>query len=207
MFLEITEETISNAKKVNDCPINILPYHKIFYYSSILYTAECSINAFNYYDYLLKEENVSPTQLVSAVQEAIGHAGVLAFYFWNMGSARQAKEIKNYIKFRGKELREEFKLNDESPLKNRSLRNMFEHFDEKLDIFLLNTVSGNFFPQAVIGSHYSIEESQNTSKFFKLLDKEEKCLVLLNRKYFFDEIHTEVKNIYKVALQKVRENG
>ncbi len=95
MNLEISTETIAHAKYMNDNNVSIQPMHQIFYYHSILYTAECSVRAFDFYEYLLKFDDVDVLQLVSSVQEALGHAGALAFYFWNNnGSSRQHKEIK-----------------------------------------------------------------------------------------------------------------
>lgn len=206
MNKEITSETIAYAKYMNEHNIGIQPMHQIFYYYSVLYTAECSIRAFGYYEYLLTLNDVDEIQLVGAVQEAIGHAGALAFYFWNKGNTRQPKEIQEYIKQRSEFLKNEFGLNDSSPLKNRSLRNTFEHFDEKIDIGLLNTLAGTFYPMPVIQSHLTIEEEQ-VGKYFKLLDIEEKCLVLLNEKFFFEDIQKEVEKIYQISKKKVAENG
>lgn len=199
---KITSDTIENAKHKNEANIAIEPAHEIFYYYSVLYTAECSVRAFGLYESLLKSKNTNPIQLVGAVQEAIGHAGALAFYFWNKGSSKQPKEIKEYIKQRSEHLKKEFNLDDSSPIKNRAIRNTFEHFDEKIDIFLLNTMSGFFYPMPVIQSHLTIEKEQ-IGKYFKLLDVEEKCLVLLNQKFFFEDIQKEVNKIYEIAKTKV----
>lgn len=203
---EINDKTIAHAKYMYENKIGIQPIHQIFYYYSILYTAECSVRAFGFYKYLLTQKDIDEIQLVGAVQEAIGHAGALAFYFWNKGSSRQPKEIKEYIKQRSAYLKNEFELDDTSALKNRSLRNTFEHFDEKIDIGLLNTIAGTFYPMPVIQSHSIIEEEQ-VGKYFKLLDIEENCLVLLNEKFFFEDIQREVEKIYKIAKNKVAENS
>ncbi len=98
-------------------------------------------------------------------------------------------------------MKNEFNIDDNSALKNRYMRNIFEHFDEKLDIALLNTMAGNFYPMPVVQSHTSIEEEQ-VGKYFKLLDVEEKCLVLLNQKFFFEDIQKEVNKIYNIAKTK-----
>ena len=206
MNKEINAETIAHAKYMYENKVGIQPMHQIFYYYSILYTAECSVRAFEFYEYLLTQNDVDEIQLVGVVQEAIGHAGALAFYFWNKGSRRQPKEIKEYIKQRSEFLKNEFKLDDTSALKNRSLRNTFEHFDEKIDIGLLNTMAGTFYPMPVIQSH-SIIEKEQVGKYFKLLDIEKKCLVLLNEKFFFKDIQKEVERIYKIAKNKVAESS
>lgn len=54
----------------------------------------------------------------------------------------------------------------------------------------------------VIQSHLTIEKEQ-IGKYFKLLDIEEKCLVLLNQKFFFEDIQKEVNKIYEIAKTKV----
>lgn len=206
MNLEIESQTKEYAKKMNEISMSIQPMHEIFYYYSISYTAECSVRAFAYYEYLLASENSSAIQLVGAVQEAITHAGALAFYFWNNGSKRLPNEIQTFISQRSEYLKSEFNLNDNSALKDRRLRNTFEHFDEKLDIALLNTLAGTFYPMPIIKSHKCIEEEQ-VSKYFKLLDIEEKCLVLLNQKFFFENIQKEVEKIYQFSLEKVKLRG
>lgn len=204
MYQEITTETIERAKRLNELSKGVPPPQNLFYYYSILYSAECAVRAFEFYEYLLEHENVDPTQLVGAIQEAIGHVGSLSFYFWNNGgNPRMEKNINEYIKHRSNNLRKEFNLNDSSPLKNRQIRNMFEHFDEKIDIFLINNIAGTFFPRPIIGKHTDLEE-QLLNKNFKLLDIEEKCLVLLNQKFFFQDIQEEVIKIYHIAQKKVK---
>lgn len=124
---------------------------------------------------LLSQEEYDPILLISLIQEAIGHAGSLSFYFWNNGgSSKKSKEIKDYIQHRSNCFQKEFNLNDESALKNRILRNMFEHFDEKVDIFLINNLSGTFYPMPIIRKHTDIE-NKRLNKNFKLLDIEEKA--------------------------------
>ena len=196
-------DSIEKEKNSDEINTSIEPAHEILYYYSVLYTAECSVRAFELYECLLRTKNTDPIQLVSAIQEAIGHAGSLAFYFWNNGgNPRQSAKIQEYIKQRSKHLKKIFKLDDSSAIKNRAIRNTFEHFDEKIDIFLSETMAGTFYPMPVIKSHLLIEKEQVT-KYFKLLDIEEKCLVLLNQKFFFEEIQKEVNKIYKIAKTKV----
>lgn len=190
------DEIKNRAKKLDDNNISILPYQKVFYDFSIRYSAECSINAFGNYNHFLKEENTDPIILVSIIQEAIGHAANLSWYFFNEGNKRKPKEICTLIKNRSNELRKKYNIEEDSPLKDRKLRNMFEHFDEKLDIFLISTDAGNFYPAPQIGS---IDSLNPTDKPFKLLDIEKMCLVLLNEKFFFEDIAKEVFKIYKLA--------
>jgi hypothetical protein len=75
---------------------------------------------------------------VATVQEGLAHAASLSGYFWPMKTGGERATA------RGERLRKAFNLTDESPLRSRSLGNAFEHFDERLDRFLLVTVLSTF---------------------------------------------------------------
>ena len=49
------------------------------------------------------------------------------------------------------QLRELYGLTDESPLKNRKLRNQLEHFDENLDLYLSNKPIVGYILPAYVG--------------------------------------------------------
>lgn len=50
-----------------------------------------------------------------------------------------------------------------------------------------------FFPTCKIGSHHLADDP--VEQFFKLLDIEAECLVLMGEKYFFAPIREEVERI------------
>lgn len=200
MNFEITDEIIERAKRVNENYGKILQPLNLFYYHSILYSAECSLTAFEKYEYFLQKQ-ASPIDLVSSLQEAIGHATNLSWYFFNDGGKRKPTEIIEFIKNRSNGFKEEFNITDESALKDRRLRNMFEHFDEKLDIYLLQTLAGTFYPMPKVGKISEIGKKE-FDKNFKMLDIEEKCLVILNEEFYFEEIAKEVFRIYEIAKVK-----
>ena len=201
MNFKITNEIKERAKYMNDnYGKGILPPQNIFYYYSILYSAECSLTAFKKYEFLL-QERADPIHLVSSLQEAIGHAANLSWYFFNDGGNRKPKEIIEFIRNRSNGFKEEFEITDKSALKDRRLRNMFEHFDEKLDIYLLNTLAGTFYPMPKVGRISEIGKSE-FDKNFKMLDIEEKCLVLFNEAFYFEDIKKEVFRIYEIVNEK-----
>ena len=96
-------------------------------------------------------------------------------------------------------MRQAFDLSDDSPLKNRGLRDLLEHFDERLDQYLLRNDSGYFFPDAMIGD--SALSDDKSGHLFKLVDRNSSCFVLLGEKHFFDGILTEVNKIYDRARE------
>jgi hypothetical protein len=188
------EELEKRAQIVADDSEGILPYCLAFYQLSIHYSAERCIESFYHYEEI-KNQDVEPDYLVSVVQEAVGHAAALSRYFWpsSIGSKKQAN-LKILKEKRGENLRKIFQLNEDSPLYNRDLRNAWEHFDERLDVYLLENISGMFYPTCVIGSHTQADDP--IGHIFKLLDPEAECLVLMGEKYFFAPIRNEVVRIF-----------
>ena len=197
-------ELLRRISIVNESFEGIISYHEVFYIHSILYSAERSLAAFNRYEDLLTK-NEDATILISTIQEAIGHAGALSRYFWISGLGyKSPKELITLRQNRAKKLRDKFSLTDDSPLKERSLRDAWEHYDERLDTFLITNDIGYFFPTPIVDEHTLADEPEG--RIFKLLDIKAHCLVLLGRKYFFKPIKEEVLKVYNIAL-KADENG
>jgi len=175
----------------------ILPYCEAFYVHSILYAAKQCQQAFSRY----AEARIAalPAEdLIAAVQAAVGHAAALSRYFWpSRTNGKRLDSGSRLRKQRGERLRASFQVTENSPLSNRDLRNAWEHFDEDLDRFLLATTAGVFLPSGIVGSHSLADDP--LEHVFKLLDPETECLVLLNKKYFFGDIRTEVDRIAAIA--------
>jgi hypothetical protein len=189
------EELERRAKITNDTCGGIQPIHKPFYTLSVKYSADRCLKAFNSYDNLLKS-NADAEDLISSVQEAIGHAAALSRYFWptSMGKKKEAKEQIAMRQSRGQKLREVYSITDDSPISDRDMRNAWEHFDEKLDTFVLSHDAGYFFPTPMSDKHTLADEA--VGKIFKLIDTENQCLVLLGKKFFFAPIREEVERIF-----------
>jgi hypothetical protein len=201
---KLAEKELKRIAIINEYCDGISPEQEISYIYSILYSAERSLAAFDRYEDLIKIKT-NATILISTVQEAIGHAGTLSRYFWvsRMGY-KSTKELNELRKKRADKLRNKFGLIESSPLKERSLRDAWEHFDERLDIFLITHFAGCFFPTPILDKHTLADEPGG--RIFKLLDIEEQCLVLLNKKYFFNPIKQEVLKVYNYAMNVI-ENG
>ncbi len=203
------EEREKRADIVNRDHSGVFPSFEIFYLHSILYSASRCLDSFKQYEYF-KSQDTSPETLISIVQEAIGHSAALSRYFWPSptGKKENKKEKKNQNKLkdkRGVKLRKYFNLTKESALYNRKLRNAWEHFDERLDSYLLEQVAGHFYPDCILDSHTLVNDS--SSHIFKLLDVNAECLVLMNRKYFFRPIIIEVESIYEKTISALNNGG
>jgi hypothetical protein len=85
-------------------------------------------------------ENIDEDELLNNIQNAIIQGAALSRYFW---PPRKQNEK------RGEFIRKSLGVKDDNPLKNRELRNLIEHYDEKLDAYFAKGVFGRFLPQFV----------------------------------------------------------
>ena len=83
------------------------------------------------------DERFAPQEALNEVQNIVNQGAAISRYFWPSDEKYQT---------RGSALREAFGIDDSSPLKDRKLRNMVEHFDEYLDDYLRRTFAGQFVP-------------------------------------------------------------
>jgi len=177
----------------------IIPYVEAFYIHSIIYSASRCLDSFARYDNL-KGNGGTADELISIVQEAVGHSAALSRYFWPSPLGKKKQPTLTKLKeTRGENLRKAFQLDECSPLYNRDLRNAWEHFDERLDVYFLEEDSGFFFPSCILDDHSLANDP--AGHIFKLLDVEAECLVLLGRKYFFAPIRTAVQSVKEIALE------
>lgn len=185
---ELERRAQAVAEKCN----GMQPHCLIFYQISVRYSAERCLESFSHYEEI-KNQQTDADYLVSILQEAVGHAAALSRYFWPSFSGKKS-QLQNLKQKRGEFLRNLFRLDKNSPLYNRNLRNAWEHFDERLDVYFIENMAGMFYPISMIGSHTAADSQ--TAHVFKLIDPEEECLVLMNNKYFFAPIREEVLKIY-----------
>lgn len=199
------DEKEKRADIVNSDFSGIIPYFEAFYLNSIFYSSSRCLYSFEQYEHFKGDDETPPEILISIVQEAVGHSAALSRYFWPSPSKSKKNKNQNELKImRGQKLRAFYELTDESVLYDRDLRNAWEHFDERLDSYLLEQIAGQFFPDCIIGSHTLLDDP--VSHVFKLLDPKEECLVLMNKKYFFKPIKDEVTRIFDVTYNALN-NG
>jgi hypothetical protein len=177
----------------------INPPTEAFYIRSILYSASRARNAFERFAEARSTEGEAQDQ-VSLIHEALGHAASLSRFFWpSKLGGRKTQMLTSLKEARAARLRQSFELAEDSPLKNRQLRDFLEHFDERLDQYFLRNDSGSFFPDAMVGD--SSQADDPSGHIFKLVDPTSSCFVLLGEKHFFEGIRKEVFRIYDRARE------
>lgn len=182
---------------VEECD-GILPNSEIFYLASIIYSADGCLAAFRGFQKSLLSDSTDPIALFKDIQETITHAGAVARYFWPSRRTPLSEA-------RAKRLRTAFQIGEQSPLANRSLRNSIEHFDERIDDFLLQHMAGHFFPTPMV-DNYSLCLLP-TAKIFKLVDPINKKVVILNTVFDYQPIVDEVNRVYELATRMDNQGG
>lgn len=178
---------------VNECD-GIQPITEVFYIYSVYYSADRALAALNRF-WTAYETTKDNSEIVSSAQEALTHSAALSRFFWPSPGNKLAK-LKEA---RAARLRKSFSIDDTFELRNRNLRNALEHFDERLDLFLLKNIAGEMFPTPIVAHHeYAHNETQ---KFFRLVDPEQMVFVLFGEKFSFGQIMAEVDHIFLRAKQ------
>lgn len=144
-------------KLIEECG-GIQPPHLAFYEESIRFNSEAAMNSIEYLDKFITMSNKTKgkyemgrelqTLILDHLQNILTHAAALSRFFWPSKDG-----IHKIHQRRAETLRKNFALNDDSPLKNRNLRNQLEHIDEKLDNYLWkNSIVGHVLPAYVGGT-------------------------------------------------------
>ena len=185
------------GKLVAEHSDGIHPPYEIFYLMSVWETAARTLDAFERYDALLAE-GARDLAIVATLQEALTHVAALARFFWPIRD-----KWNTYS--RGSKLRKAFGVEDDSCLRDKQLRNCLEHYDEKVDEFLLEDRAGNFYPQSIVGPSAMSENA--IIHVFRLVDPKEQVFVLLGNKYNFGRIREAVEDVYANAQRMISSGG
>lgn len=169
----------------------VVPYAKVFYQLSIKYCVSRAYEYFERYEAARVNEDSDEIQ-VGFVHEALGHAAALSRFFWPSGLGN--KSLSKLRKARAKTLKDLYGIDNHSALKNRSLRDSLEHYDERLDRYLLENEAGTFFPTAIIGNADLADDS--VGNIFRLVDPVKKVFVVMGAKHEFGAIQQEVERLH-----------
>nr|WP_314901953.1 hypothetical protein [uncultured Deefgea sp.] len=115
----------------------IPPAYEALYISSMLWHTKSAYSSIKVIkDWLDLVENddaraleLPKQNLFEQLQNILHQAGCISCHFFPVKQATQHVQRAN-------QLRQVFEIQDESPLKDRKLRNALEHFDEQIDNYL-----------------------------------------------------------------------
>ena len=164
----------------------IQPYAFDFYRVAIYDAARSAISAFLAYGEELNGSG-NKAEVTRHLQDALSHCSAISRFFWPQ---RKAGPVGIY---RGAELRRIYEIRDDSPLRNRDLRNALEHFDEEIDKWLVKVPVGPIVASPIIGDHSIIADGFGHA--FKVVDPDNDIFVLLGKKFEFGSICREVARL------------
>jgi len=192
----LVDDLNSRAGKIVSEWDGIYPVYEAFYIESIKYSVKRALDAFDRYGEALEQGH--PDTAVSSIHEALSHSAGLSRFFWP--SSIGGKSKKNLVQLRetrAAKLRNAFGLDEKSPLKDRRLRDALEHFDERLDEYLLTDPVGNIMPGPIIARLHPDDEP--IAHIFKMVDPEQAVFVLLGKTFEFKPIYIELARVQRFA--------
>ncbi len=98
---------------------------------------------------------------------------------------------REQIENRGRKLRATLSVNNDSPLQLRKFRDHFEHFDERIEQWILSSKRHNFIDQS-IGSPKSIVGAEE-GDFLRFFDTTESVLIFRGDRYYLKPVIIALK--------------
>jgi hypothetical protein len=175
---------------VGECQ-GIQPPYVAFYIEAIFYAAERGQIAFDRFIQLVADKG-SASDIVASAHEALGHAAALSRFFFPV-------DKKPLARARAANLRQLFAVSNHSALQDRELRNALEHFDERLDEYLLGDIAGYLFPGPMVDDAELADDP--VGHIFRLVDPATQTFVLLGQKHAFGAMRAEVAQIAEAAAK------
>lgn len=175
----------------------IWPQHEAFYIQSMLFhTRQACVSA----DFVAELVSAISSEVKAGntfdfdcsvaldhVQNVVFRAAAISRYFW---PSRKTYEL------RGERLRTAFNIKDDSPLRNRDLRDAAEHFDERLDDYLKNGISGYVIPEWF----GPLKEEEVPTHYFRAYFINTGYLRILDQEFFVQSIVNEIIRIHNLLV-------
>jgi hypothetical protein len=193
----LSKEELERRREITTTDYHgIFAPHEIFYILSILQSAELCLTSYSRYLHSISSND--PQIIFANIQESMSHAASVSKFFWPPSKDKLTIA-------RSKKLQNNFELANTAPLSNRKLRNAIEHFDEKLDSFLVASGFGDIFPKPILDDHKIADEP--TANIFKLVDTAEDIVVILNQKFAFKPIIDDVRQVLQKCMDLDNNGG
>ena len=182
----------------NTFTVGIWPPYEAFYIEAMLFNTTAALTAAEtvarVMDALESGEvsdfgDIDQQAILDALQNIVAHSAMLSKFLWPV---RQRPEHLN----RAEHLRIRLAVADDSALKNRSLRDYLEHFDERLDLHLRGGIVGHIIPSFV--GYSSQDESGVPLHVFRAFYVDRGLFKTLSDSYEIQPILDEVHRIHEL---------
>lgn len=176
----------------------IHPFNEVFYIKSLLNKTRSILNDVESLNDILNKEYYdcqNDDMILDLFQNIILTAGGISRFFW--------PSKNRYYKIRGEKLREVYLIDDSNILKNRDMRNLIEHFDEKLDDFLKEFNIGTVMPKYVGPISYV----NDARTFFRAYFYDKRIFKIFNVEYKIEPIIEEINRLHEILLLQLEKGG
>ena len=147
------------------------------------------------------ENQGSPSEFFREAGDFLQHSSAVSRLLWPPGS--NSRSIKKRAKKRGAHLRNSLEIDDTHSLKERTLRDHFEHFDERLDDWAetsphKNMVDNMIGPRSAIGG-----DSIKDQDIMRLFDPATKILIFRGERFDVQALVNGLTDIHTKAIKRV----
>lgn len=175
----------------------IQPPHVVFYALSISFCTSSAVRSIeavaDVMEHLASSDSDDPMgdidshAVLNELQNIVVQGAAVSRYFWPSDKSHEA---------RGRELRQQYRVTEDSPLKSRDLRNMIEHFDEKLDDYLAKGIVGHIIPH-----YFGLEGKSNgvPKHFFRAYFINVGVFEILGKRYEIEPIAKELWRLNELS--------
>jgi hypothetical protein len=178
----------------------IQPPHLAFYSEAIRFNVDCAyrsitfvatfVKKFDKANGNVKDTGIDQNLVLDQLQNFLVHTAAVSKFFWPVKDGESKLHKK-----RSMTLRKLFNISDHSILKNRTLRNQLEHFDENLDKHLwAKPIVGHILPSYV---GYMPVNEQVPYHLFRAFFVDTAIFETLGVQYELDPIVEEIAKLYE----------
>lgn len=182
-----------------DSSNGIYPPYEVFYIECIKTSSLNAISSWEKLNRIVSNAVLLNNQAINTVDLAeniINQAGVISKFFFPPRTNGQNNLIH---KLRGEKLRQAFNIDDTHVLKDRSLRNYIEHFDENLDLFLNRPVAGTIIPPKAV--YWNSDDIDEVTVVFKAYIINEFKFISLSKEMLLIPLIKEIYDVYNNCIK------
>lgn len=143
----------------------------------------------------------SPSDFFREASNFLQHSSAASRLLWPPGSGNRRE--KKRAKKRGEHLRAKIEIDDSEALKNRALRNHFEHFDERLDDWAETSPHKNIVDNMIGPRNAIAGDSVKDQDFMRLFDPTTKMLIFRGELFDVQALVTSLTNVLAKAKQRI----
>ncbi|HCH2798788.1 TPA: hypothetical protein NKT10_004606 [Vibrio parahaemolyticus] len=186
---------------MNDESWLIFPPYEAFYIESLLTHTVSAMESMeivsNWIELMVADDvkalELPKPKLFDHLHNIALQAASVSRYLWPSKSGENSIHKKRALK-----LRQALEITDDSPLKNRKLRNQMEHFDERLDNYLAQDIVGEFIPAYVDFEPLNVDHPVHIFKAFYINRRE---FVLLGETHKMQPLCKELLRVQELLEQ------